>query len=60
MEKRNKHKFTAAFKVHLALDALKGQSTIGESDFGLGKDTYREVRRFIFKQGERKIFNPGR
>jgi transposase-like protein len=30
MDKRNKRKFTAAFKVKVALEALKGQSTIAE------------------------------
>jgi transposase len=30
MEKKSKRKFTATFKVKVALDALKGQSTIAE------------------------------
>jgi transposase len=30
MEKKSKRKFTATFKVKIALDALKGQSTIAE------------------------------
>lgn len=30
MEKKSKRKFTATFKVKVAMDALKGQSTISE------------------------------
>jgi transposase len=30
MDKKNKRKFTATFKVKVALDALKGQATIAE------------------------------
>lgn len=30
MDKKNKRKFTATFKVKVALEALKGQSTISE------------------------------
>jgi len=30
MNKKDKRKFTAAFKVKVALEALKGQSTIAE------------------------------
>jgi transposase len=30
MDKKNKRKFTATFKVKVALDALKGQSTLAE------------------------------
>lgn len=68
MHKKDKRKFTAAFKVKVAMEALKGQSTIAEiaknydlhrggepsqSDYGLEKDAIRTVGGIIHHQREK-------
>lgn len=64
MNKRNKRKFTSAFKVKVALEALKGQSTIAEiakahslhpSQILDWKKTLSERSEELFDKGEGKV-----
>ena len=62
MNKKDKRKFTAAFKVKIALEALKGQSTIAEiaKHYDLHPSQIMDWKKTLSERSEELFTNKGK
>ena len=62
MNKKDKRKFTAAFKIKVALEALKGQSTVAEiaKSYDLHPSQIMDWKKTLYERWEELFISKGK